>query len=460
MSIKLIIFDLDGVLIDSPDVHYESLNKALLYYKEDPISYKDHISKYDGKPTREKLILKGIKKEKHDLINKKKQEYTFNLLETKIVKSEKFIDIFKRLKSEGYIINIASNSIRYTIQLVLFKMGVMQYIDYIVSNEDVENGKPHPEIYLKCMIHSKVGPRDTIIIEDSYVGRKGAFNSGAYLCAVKNPEEVTYELIKATVAKYNGDKPKWKGNSMNIVVPMAGAGSRFVEAGYTFPKPLIDVNGKPMIQVVVDNLNIEGHYIFLVRKEHYEKYDLKHMLQIIAPGCDIITVDKVTEGAACTVLLAKEFINNNDQLLIANSDQYIEWDSSHFMYMMQNDYIDGGVPTFHNTHVKWSYAKVDSEGFIEEIREKTVISNHATCGIYHFKKGSDFVKYAEQMIKKDIRVNSEFYCAPVYNEAIQDGKKFKIYDINIMKGLGDPNDLMYFLEYIKGREQYDKLPAM
>jgi len=450
--IKLIIFDLDGVLTESKDIHYESLNKAFLYYNEEPISYKDHISKYDGKPTREKLLLKGIQKEKHDLINKKKQEYTFELLETEIGKSEKFIDIFKRLKAEGYVINVASNSIRYTVQLVLFKMGVMQYVDYIVSNEDVENGKPHPEMYLKCMIQSKVGPRDTIIIEDSYVGRKGAFNSGAYLCAVKNPEEVTYELIKATIAKYNGDKPRWRSNNMNIVIPMAGAGSRFVQAGYTFPKPLIDVNGKPMIQVVVDNLSIDGHYIFLVRKEHHEKYDLKHMLEVIAPGCSIITVDHLTEGAACTTLLAKELINNNDQLLIANSDQYIEWDSSHFMYSVQSDHIDGGVLTFYNTHPKWSYAKVNEDGFIDEIREKVVISNNATVGIYHWKKGSDYVKYAEQMIAKNIRVNNEFYVAPVYNEAIQDGKKFKMYEVEEMQGLGTPEDLNLFLNRSQKRD--------
>lgn len=451
MSIKLIIWDLDGVLISSKRTHFEALNKALEDFNEKSISYAEHISQYDGKPTKEKLLLRGIPKEKHDFINKKKQEYTFDILEEEISINGKLIDIFKKLKEEEYVINVASNSIRYTIQLVLFKLGLMRYVDYIVSNEDVEYGKPRPEMYLKCMINSNVGPKETIIIEDSYVGRQGVYNSGAYLCAVNSPEDVTYELIKSTITKFNGDKPKWRSNNMNILIPMAGAGSRFVQANFTFPKPLIDVNGKPMIQVVVENLNIDGHYIFMVRKEHYDKYDLKHMLEIIAPGCSIVIVDKLTEGAACTTLLAKDLINNDNQLLIANSDQYIEWDSSHFMYSMQNEHVDGGVLTFESVSPKWSYAKVGEDGFINEIKEKSVISNRATVGIYAWKKGSDYVKYAEQMIKKDIRVNGEFYVAPIFNEAIQDSKKFKVYDVDGMHGLGDPNDLMYFLEYIKGK---------
>lgn len=444
--IKLIIFDLDGVLTDSKDIHFKALNKALEFFGENKISYKDHISKYDGKPTMTKLDMMGIDKNVHKKINNKKQELTTELLDNTLCKSDKFIELFKRLKREGYIINVASNSVMYTIQLVLFKMGIMKYVDYIVSNQDVEFGKPHPEMYMKCMVHSKVGPKNTIIIEDSYVGRRGAFDSGAYLCAVSNPEEVTYELIKRTISIANGEKPKWKGNNMNILIPMAGAGSRFAKACYTFPKPLIEVNGKPMIQLVVDNINIDANYIFIVRKEHFEKYNLRYMLEIIVPDCKIIQVDHLTEGAACTTLLAKEYIDKDEQLLIANSDQWIDWDSSEFMYSVQGNSIDGGVLTFKNTHPKWSYAKLDDNGFITEIQEKKVISNNATVGIYHWKKGSDYVKYAERMIEKDIRVNGEFYVAPVYNEAISDGKKFKTYNVNKMMGLGTPEDLNIFLK--------------
>jgi len=442
--IKLIIFDLDGVLIDSKDTHFEALNRALRDYSEEPITYKEHISIYDGKPTRKKLSLRGIDTNKHDLINTKKQEYTYTYLKD-LKQNKKLVDLFKKLKEENYIIHVASNSIRDTVKIVLTKLGLKDLIDLIMSNQDVKEGKPHPEIFLRCMLNASIGPKETLILEDSYVGRKGAFNSGAFLCGVKDTEEISYPFIRTAINKCEGQKLTWKGNNMNIVIPMAGAGSRFKSAGYLFPKPIIDVMGKPMISWITDSLNIEGNYIFLVRKEHLKEFNIRSMLNLLIPGCTIVEVDELTEGAACTVLLAKEFINNEEQLVIANSDQYIEWDSSDFMYQMQSKHIDGGLLTFDNTNIKWSYAKLDEDNFVSEVREKEVISRNATCGIYHFKKGSDFVKYAEQMIKKNLRINNEFYVAPVYNEAISDGKKFKIYDVDSMEGLGTPEDLNLFI---------------
>jgi NDP-sugar pyrophosphorylase family protein len=236
---------------------------------------------------------------------------------------------------------------------------------------------------------------------------------------------------------------------MNVMIPMAGAGSRFAQAGYTFPKPLIEVANKPMIQVVVDNLNVEAHFIFIVQKEHYEKYNLKQLLNLIAPNCDIVQVDGLTEGAACTTLLAKELIDNDQPLLIANSDQFIEWNSNECLYAFTADGIDAGIVTFKATHPKWSFAKVGDDGFVTEVAEKNPISDIATVGIYYWKKGSDYVKYANQMILKNIRVNKEFYVCPVFNEAIADGKKIRAKNIEKMWGIGTPEDLKYFLENYK-----------
>jgi dTDP-glucose pyrophosphorylase len=205
-----------------------------------------------------------------------------------------------------------------------------------------------------------------------------------------------------------------------------------------------------MIQVVVENLNIEAHYIFLVQKDHYEKYNLKHLLNLIAPGCDVVQVDGITEGAACTTLLAKELINSDEPLLTVNSDQFVEWNSNEVLYSWSADSIDGGILTFKGTHPKWSFAKLDENGFVSEVAEKSPISDNATVGIYYWKKGSDYVKYAEQMIDKNVRTNNEFYVCPVFNEAIQDGKKIKIKEIKKMWGLGTPEDLNYFLQNHKG----------
>jgi dTDP-glucose pyrophosphorylase len=293
-------------------------------------------------------------------------------------------------------------------------------------------------------------PEETLIVEDSPHGLLAATRSRANVLRVDDPSDLTLKKIEK---KLNENKvmtiPKWQGGNMNILIPMAGAGSRFQQAGYTFPKPLIDVEGKPMIQVVVDNLNIDATYIYVVQKEHRLKFNLDTLLNLITPGCKIVEVDGITEGAACTTLLAKEFINNDEPLLIANSDQFVEWDSNEFMYKMIEQKVDGGILTFTSTHPKWSFAKVDEYGYVTEVAEKNPISDIATVGVYYWAKGSDYVKYAEQMIEKNIRTNNEFYVCPVYNEAIADCKKIKTFNIDKMWGLGTPEDLKYYLENYK-----------
>lgn len=233
---------------------------------------------------------------------------------------------------------------------------------------------------------------------------------------------------------------------LNILIPCAGSGSRFAAAGYTFPKPLIEINQKPMIQVVIENLNIDANFIYVVQKEHREKYRLDALLNLLTPNCNIIDVDVVTDGAACTALLAKDLINNDKPLFFSNSDQFVEWNSNEFIYKMAESDCDGGIVTFKATHPKWSFAKVDENGLVTEVAEKHPISDNATVGFYYWKHGSDFVKYAEQMIEKNLRVNNEFYVCPVYNEAIQDNKKICIFKIDKMWGLGTPEDLQYFLK--------------
>jgi dTDP-glucose pyrophosphorylase len=156
----------------------------------------------------------------------------------------------------------------------------------------------------------------------------------------------------------------------------------------------------------------------------------------------------MTEGAACTALLAKELINNNEELIIANSDQWVNWNNQHFLTFLRDNNADGGIVTFYSTHPKWSFIKLDDEGKVTEVAEKKPISNIATVGIYYFKKGKYFVEAAEQMIKKNIRTNNEFYIAPAYNEMIQVNKKILNYPIAEMRGLGTPEDLSKFLENI------------
>ncbi len=237
---------------------------------------------------------------------------------------------------------------------------------------------------------------------------------------------------------------------LNIVIPMAGRGSRFANAGYKMPKPLIDVKGKYMIEVVTDNLRplCKHRFIYLCLAEHIERYGLTEKLNSIAPGCVIVPVSQVTEGAACTVLLAEEYINSDEPMMIANSDQFVDININD--YLKKQGTSDGLIMTMTAYDNKWSFIKYDENGFVTEVREKEVISDEATVGIYNFAKGSDFVAGAHEMIDRNIRANNEFYVAPVYNILIEQGKKFAYYNIgslqNGMWGLGVPEDLEVFLK--------------
>ncbi len=449
---KVIIFDLDGVLIEAKEIHFDALNLALKNIDEKyVISWEDHLKTYDGLKTYDKLNLlhtyKGLPLDKQIVENifNNKQQFTLEAL-SNLNKNIKFIELFKKLKLNGYKIACCSNSISKTVYLALEKLGIIEYFDLVLSNEDVKFAKPHPEIYWKAMSYFGALPSDTLIVEDSPTGLTAAFRSGAKVLRVKNTNDFDFDKLNKSCHSKKQDIERWADKKMNVLIPMAGNGSRFAQAGYTFPKPLIEVHGKPMIQVVVENLAVDANFIFVVQKSHRKKYNLDSMLSLICPGCKIVEVDGVTEGAACTVLLAKEFIDNDESLVIANSDQFIEWNSLEFFYKMNEQNLDAGIVSFRATHPKWSYAKVDDDGFVTEVAEKNPISDIATVGVYYWKHGKDFVKYAESMISKDIRVNNEFYVCPVFNEALLGGLKIKTFDIANMWGIGTPEDLNYFLE--------------
>ena len=448
---KFIIFDLDGVLVEAKNIHFEALNEAL--GEKYAIDWSEHLSMYDGLKTNQKLEMltkeKGLPVELYKDVWDKKQKLTLQKLKD-LKESSQLIDCMDRLSTEGYKLGVCSNSIRRTVLTVLSKLGIIEYFDLILSNEDVKKSKPHPEIYWNAMSILGFLPEETLIVEDSPFGLLAASRSKAFIMRVGSPKEVTYDnIIKHLNKNKMNVTPKWKDNKLNVLIPMAGLGSRFRDAGYTFPKPLIEIRNKPMIQVVVENLNLDANYIYVVQKAHREKYNLDTLLNLITPGCKIVEAKELTEGAACTALLAKEFINTDAPLFFANSDQFVEWDSNEFMYKMQETNADGGIVTFTATHPKWSFAKIDDNGLVTEVAEKNPISNIATVGYYFWKNGSDFVKYAEQMINKNIRVNNEFYVCPVFNEAIQDSKQIRVFNTKAMWGLGTPEDLHYFLENYK-----------
>lgn len=252
-----------------------------------------------------------------------------------------------------------------------------------------------------------------------------------------------------------------KSKVLNIVVPMAGEGTKFKEAGYTFPKPLIDINGKPMAQLVTENLTpaFPHKFILICKKEHYDKYSLYQVFQNATNGAyECIKLEAPTQGAACTVLTAIDFINNDNELVVANADQILDVKIDDFVKFARKDKLDGAIMTFRSSHPRWSYARADKNGNVVEVAEKKVISDNATVGVYYFAKGRYFVEGATAMITKDIRFNNEFYVCPVYNELILTSKRIKIWKVEEkqMHSLGTPEDLRGYLDYLSRRKNKKK----
>jgi NDP-sugar pyrophosphorylase family protein len=238
---------------------------------------------------------------------------------------------------------------------------------------------------------------------------------------------------------------------LNIVIPMAGHGSRFKDAGYTTPKPFIPIHGKPMIELVIDNLTPQRQhrFIFICQQQHLDEYQLAERLQEYAPGCMIIALTEITDGAARTVLTAEHRINNHEPLMIANCDQWIDIDINDYLALHDQADLDGFIMTMKAHDPKWSFVRFNEHGVVTEVVEKKVVSDEATVGIYNFKYGADFVSAAKQMISKNLRVNGEFYVAPVYNEMLAEKANIAVYnigaDLSGMYGLGTPRDLDTFI---------------
>ena len=288
------------------------------------------------------------------MIWNKKQEFTIETFENQIRRCDRTFDTIQYFRNKGYRLFCASNSIKKTLVLALKKLEIYEFFENVYSNEDIKNPKPHPEIYTKVIYDFHLNPKETIICEDSAIGRKSALDSGCHLCPIETPESLTIDHIEKWIHFINQidttiiNTPWIMTPEINIVIPMAGAGSRFSKDGYKDIKPMISVGNKLMIQVVIDNMNIKGNYIFIVQKQHNLRYNFNHWFKLICRDnpYQIIEVENLTDGACCSVLTTRSLIDNNNPMIIVNSDQFIEWDANQFMYKMMSKDVDGGILTF------------------------------------------------------------------------------------------------------------------
>jgi HAD superfamily hydrolase (TIGR01509 family) len=460
--IKAIFFDLDGVLFDGRTFHRDLFLTTVKRFGITEVDEVYHEKYLDGLSTLQKtdiLIKEGLlpQRNKMDFFDIK-QNLTETALSGEPNPNMSLISTLQSLKEKGYKLVCVSNSISQTVKRALYVTGILHFFSALYSNEDCKNPKPSPEPYYNAFQKEGLLPSEVLILEDSQYGRTSAYASGAHVLPIVDPMDVTLEKILGAL------KNEEKTRKIHVVVPMAGLGSRFRQAGYTIPKPFIPVFDKPMIQWVIDNMKIHEEvygnitvkspwalqFHFIVQQAHLDAYNFDELCASCGIDYTITPILEVTDGAACSVLLAKKYIDNNEPLVTVNSDQFLEWDQNEFYRALCNDGYDGCISVFEQNNAddaKWSYSKLDSAGIVSEVAEKKYISKWATTGVYGWARGSDYVKYAEQMISKNIRVNNEFYVCPVYNEAISNGGRFRSLPCKKIWGLGVPEDLENFLRH-------------
>ena len=237
---------------------------------------------------------------------------------------------------------------------------------------------------------------------------------------------------------------------MNILIPMAGLGSRFPEEKFK-TKPLIEINSIPMIIRAVESLDLDGDHLFVIRKSEFSA-EIKLVIKNIKKKTNVIEINYQTSGPAETALLFSDLIDLDKELVIANCDQIMEWNSDNFLHNVRQ--YDGAVVTYYATTDKNSYARLNKAGEVAEIREKEVISSTSLNGIHYWKRGSDFVKSANEMMHANDRSkNGEFYIGPSYNYMIKNGLRVGIFHITseMHHAVGDPEDLLKFLNYENNR---------
>jgi len=449
------IFDLDGVLVDFKKIHRDAFLIAWnSTYPEKCIDNEFHSENLEARSTMQKLeVLSKFFNFDFDAksISYIKQEITCKLLETSTVYSSTR-NALKWAIENNISVSCCSNSIRKTVETSLAKLADLSIFKTILSNEDVVNPKPSPDIYKKAIELLGCSPNDIIVFEDSLVGKTAGRAAGLNVIEIVDALDITPNFLRDIYIHKRRMEPK----QINVVIPMAGLGSRFKKEGYEIPKPFLPVFGKPMFKRVIENIVpdslLERAIIHIVARR--DQVDMFESLKD-NDAIHLHIVEKLTEGAACTVLTLKEKINSDFPLVIANSDQYLEWSSNDFYRCLFHPDFDGVISTFEQPSpldLRWSYAQINAGGRVTKVAEKEYISPFATTGIYGWKHGSDFVLDCESMISRNIRVNNEFYVCPVYNLGIERGLNIRTHNCIKMWGLGVPKDYEYFLANYKFNE--------
>lgn len=236
---------------------------------------------------------------------------------------------------------------------------------------------------------------------------------------------------------------------MKIVMPMAGRGSRFANQGILTPKPVIDVNGEPMLAWALKSITglDYSRIVFIILKEHDEEHDLGAWLKDYDPNCEIVMLEGVTEGQLATVLTARDYINDDEDVLVMSCDTYVKSDLTQHVQGRPAD-VEGLISVADMPGDRWSFARVDDDGNVVEVAEKVRISDHASTGLYYFSHGSKLVEVGEEMIRNEEKTRGEYYVIPVYQKFLDRGWKVGISEASEMWDMGTPEALAMFKAHL------------
>jgi len=438
-KIKLIISDLDGVLVDSKHIHYDAFNLALAQINEKfIITHEEHLSIYDGLSTRQKLKLLVSKKnfpvDKCDTTWRTKQMFTRQLFKTNISSQPCIIDTFKKLRQQGFIICVASNCIRQSVIDLLQGIGIIDLVFNIFSNEDVQYPKPNPEIYKKAMKHFKMTTDQTLVMEDSAHGKQSAILSGAHLMPIHSPKDVNIENIMEYVNNIETSPAP-----VQILIPIAGKGIEYgvgLKKNVDVPWPLVIFKGKTLLEHVVSELkppsDIPFKFIFIVQRKHSVDFDLSTLLTSItnyAPIC-IIETDEPEIGALDNILRS-DFDITSAPLIISNASQLIGDNRKLYGCLDKNCTVLTHIPQNHRD--TWSYITKNKLGEVLDIQEGNKISNEGTTGIFIWNNGRGFVEAATNaVLKKELQHNGKFYVSAVVKEMLIQDQTVSTERINLI----------------------------
>jgi len=453
----VLLFDLDGVLADLCALHRECFIHAFNEAHGSAVLDERTHAPLEGMNTRAKLAECARQFGPLDAaaVFARKQELTRARLEAWSPPTH-VRDALRFASTHGARLACVSNSIRATLDAVLAKLGVLELLETTVSSDDVAHPKPAPEGYLLALQRLGADAADAVIFEDSACGLAAARAPRAHGVEVLDSLDITAEFLRPhllleptaiALERCVAALPPL----LRVVIPMAGAGSRFAREGFYVPKPFLRLPEGPMWEAVVRNLvppsvrsRTEVHVV--VQGVHAEH--LQHT-SIDGVPVHVHVVPALTEGPACTVLTLRAALDDDVPLLVGNSDQLMEWDAEAFFRLLRHPSYDGAVSTFYHPcpdDVKWSYARAGADGTMAQIVEKRYIGPDASTGIYGWARSRDFVRAADDMIAADDRTNGEFYVAATYNHAIARGLRFRLHNVTRLWGLGVPADFDAYLD--------------